>query len=221
MVLRRFVLAVAVVSLVALAVAPPARSAASGMKPAATAAAAHPDTAIFAGGCFWCMETQFESFPGVKSVESGYTGGHKANPTYEEVSSHTTGHLESVRIVFDPAVVTYPALLERFWYGIDPTQSDGQFCDQGSPYGTAIFYRNDAQKRAALDSKAALQRSGRLQKPIVTQIRPASVFWSAEDYHQDYWKKEPDHYRAYRAGCGRDSWLEKLWGAKAVKPLVH
>ena len=193
----------------------------SATKPAATPAAAHPDTAIFAGGCFWCMETQFESFPGVKSVESGYTGGRTTNPTYEEVGSHTTGHLESVRIVFDPVVVSYAALLERFWYGIDPTQSDGQFCDQGSPYGTAIFYRNDAQKRAAFDSREVLKRSGRLKKPIVTEIRAASAFWPAEDYHQDYWKKDPDRYRAYRAGCGRDSWLEKLWGAKAVKPLVH
>lgn len=221
MVRRYFVPAAAVVALLALVFAPQARSAAPAMKPAATPAAAHADTAIFAGGCFWCMETQFESFPGVKSVESGYTGGHKANPTYEEVSSHTTGHLESVRIVFDPTVTGYKAMLERFWYGIDPTQSDGQFCDEGSPYGTAIFYRNDAQKRAALESRDALQRSGRLKKPIVTEIRAASVFWPAEGYHQDYWKKEPDRYRAYRAGCGRDSWLEKLWGAKAVKPLVH
>jgi methionine-S-sulfoxide reductase len=221
MALARFVPAAVVVGLLALSVAPPARSAAPAMKPAATTAPAKADTAIFAGGCFWCMETQFESFPGVKSVESGYTGGHKANPTYEQVGSHTTGHLESVRIVFDPAMVTYAALLERFWYGIDPTQSDGQFCDEGSPYGTAIFYRNDAQKRAALDSRDALKRSGRLNKPIVTEIRAASVFWPAEGYHQDYWKKDPDRYRAYRAGCGRDSWLEKLWGAKAVKPLVH
>ena len=221
MIPRRSVSAAAVVAFLALALAPAARSAAPAMKPGASPAVAHPDTAIFAGGCFWCMETQFESFPGVKSVESGYTGGHKANPTYEEVSSHTTGHLESVRIVFDPAVVTYRALLERFWYGIDPTQSDGQFCDEGSPYGTAIFYRNETQKRAALDSRDALKRSGRLSKPIVTEIRAASPFWPAEDYHQDYWKKDPDRYRAYRAGCGRDSWLEKLWGAKAVMPLVH
>ena len=221
MAFRRLVLAAIVVALSALAVAPPAHSAASALKPAATPTAAKSDTAIFAGGCFWCMETQFESFPGVKSVESGYTGGHKANPTYEEVSSHTTGHLESVRVVFDPAATTYAALLERYWYGIDPTQTGGQFCDEGSPYATAIFYRNDAQKRAALDSRAALQRSGRLSKPIVTEIRAASVFWPAEGYHQDYWKKEPDRYRAYREGCGRDSWLEKLWGAKAVKPLVH
>ena len=221
MVPRRLVPAAALVALLALSVAPPARAASSAMKPAATPAPAKADTAIFAGGCFWCMETQFESFPGVKSVESGYTGGHKANPTYEQVGSHTTGHLESVRIVFDPAMVTYAALLERFWYGIDPTQSDGQFCDEGSPYGTAIFYRNESQKRAALDSREALKRSGRLSKPIVTEIRAASVFWPAEGYHQDYWKKDPDRYRAYRAGCGRDSWLEKLWGAKAVKPLVH
>jgi len=221
MVLRRFVHAAAVVALIALAAAPPAHPATAAAKPAASPATAHADTAIFAGGCFWCMETQFESFPGVLSVVSGYTGGHTTNPTYEEVSSHTTGHLESVRVVYDPAVVTYKALLERFWYGIDPTQSNGQFCDEGSPYGTAIFYRNDAQKRAALDSREALKRSGRLNKPIVTEIRAASAFWPAEDYHQDFWKKEPDHYRAYRAGCGRDSWLEKLWGSKAVKPLVH
>lgn len=182
---------------------------------------ANTDTAVFAGGCFWCMETQFERFPGVFSVVSGYTGGHKANPTYEEVCAHTTGHLESVRIVFDPKVTSYATLLDRFWHGIDPTQADGQFCDIGETYRSAIFYRDEAQHRAAVESKAALARSGVLRKPIVTEIRPASVFWPAEEYHQDFWKKDPLRYHAYREGCGRDRRLAQLWGDKAVKPLVH
>jgi peptide-methionine (S)-S-oxide reductase len=191
------------------------------LKAATPVSAARPDTAIFAGGCFWCLETQFESFPGVKSVVSGYTGGHKANPTYEEVGAHTTGHLESVRVVFDPQVTTYAALLDRFWHGIDPTQADGQFCDRGETYRSAIFFRNEAQRRAAIESRDALARSGVLKAPIVTEIRAASTFWPAEEYHQDFWKKDPERYRSYRAGCGRDARLAQLWGAKAVKPLVH
>lgn len=213
---RAAALAVAVLSaLVASAsVAAPA--------PAARAAgAARADTAIFAGGCFWCLETQFEGFPGVASVVSGYTGGHKANPTYEEVGAHVTGHLEAVRIVFDPSVTSYAALLDRFWHGIDPTQADGQFCDRGESYRSAIFFRDAAQRRAALESRRALERSGVLKAPIVTEIRAASAFWPAEDYHQDYWKKNPARYRSYRQGCGRDRTLARLWGAKAVKPLVH
>jgi len=167
------------------------------------------------------METQFEAFPGVKSVTSGYTGGVKQNPTYEEVGAHTTGHLESVEIVFDPRVVTYARLLDRFWHGIDPTQADGQFCDIGETYRSAIFYHDETQHRLALESKQALEKSGVLKAPIVTSILPAKTFWRAEEYHQDFWKKDPQRYHSYREGCGRDQRLAQLWGAKAVKPLVH
>ena len=203
-------------STVALAAAPAAKpAAAKPAKPAKTA------VAVFAGGCFWCMETQFEAVPGVKNVISGYTGGHKANPTYEEVCAHTTGHYESVQVTFDPAVITYEQLLERFWHGIDPTQADGQFCDIAETYRSAIFWQDDAQRAAALASKQKLERSGVLKKPIVTEILPGKKFWPAEDYHQDFWKKDPVRYRTYREGCGRDRRLAQLWGAAATKPLVH
>ncbi len=185
------------------------------------AVAAKPDTAIFAGGCFWCMEAQFEGFAGVKAVISGYTGGFKAHPTYEEVGAHMTGHLESVEIVFDPAKVTYEQLLDRFWHGIDPTQDDGQFCDIGETYRSAIFVRDASQRRLAQASLDALASSGVLKKKIVTRILPAKMFWPAEEYHQDFWKKDPRRYHEYREGCGRDRRLAQLWGAKAVKPLVY
>lgn len=189
--------------------------------PAAAEPSGATETATFAGGCFWCMETQFEGLPGVKSVTSGYTGGWKKHPTYEEVCSHTTGHLESVEIVFDPAVVTYDQLLDRFWHSIDPTQADGQFCDIGDSYRSAIFYHGEGQKARALASKEALEQSGVLHAPIVTRIVAASEFWPAEEYHQDFWKKDPVRYHAYREGCGRDRRLAQLWGRAAVKPLVH
>jgi len=195
-------------------------AAAAGPAPAARSTAAA-DTAIFAGGCFWCMESQFEGVPGVRSVISGYTGGHKANPTYEEVCEHRTGHYEAVRIAFDPAVASYAALLERFWHGVDPTQQDGQFCDLGESYRTAIFYRSDAQRRAALASRDALRKSGRLKGTIVTEIRPAKTFWVAEDYHQDFYLKQPERYRAYRESCLRDRRLKALWGEKAAKSNEH
>lgn len=205
------------------ATAKPAAPAAA--KPAAATAKlakpAKPDTAIFAGGCFWCMETQFRGVPGVLSVTSGYTGGREPNPTYEQVAAHRTGHREAVRVVFDAAVVGYPALLERFWYGIDPTQADGQFYDTGESYRTAIYWRGEQQHRLALDSKRALERSGRLDKPVVTEILPATAFWPAEDYHQEYYRKNPQGYRSYREGSGRDARLRRLWGDKAAKPLVH
>lgn len=177
--------------------------------------------ATFAGGCFWCMETQFEGFKGVKRVTSGYTGGHKDHPTYEEVGAHTTGHLESVEIEFDPSVVSYAELLDRFWHGIDPTQDDGQFCDIGETYRSAIFAHDATQKKLAIESKQKLEASHVLRKPIVTEIRDASVFWPAEEYHQDFWKKNPVRYHEYREGCGRDRRLAELWGKNAVKPLVH
>ena len=183
--------------------------------------AARTETATFAGGCFWCMETQFEGLPGVRSVTSGYTGGWKQHPTYEEVCAHTTGHVESVEIVFDPAIVSYAQLLDRFWHGVDPTQGDGQFCDIGDTYRSEIFFHGEAQRSQALASKAALERSGVLHAPVVTRIVAAGVFWPAEAYHQDFWKKDPVRYHSYREGCGRDRRLAELWGKAAVKPLVH
>jgi peptide-methionine (S)-S-oxide reductase len=187
----------------------------------APAGTARTDAATFAGGCFWSMEAQFEGVPGVRSVTSGYTGGWKKHPTYEEVCSHTTGHLESVEVVFDPAVVTYAQLLDRFWHGIDPTQADGQFCDTGDSYRSAIFYRGDAQRQQALATKAALERGGVLHGPIVTRILAAGEFWPAEDYHQDFAKKNPEHYHRYREGCGRDRRLTQVWGKAAVRPIGY
>jgi len=201
--------------------ASPAPVASAPARPAARPAPAAADTAIFAGGCFWCMEAQYEGVPGVLSVVSGYTGGHKAHPTYEEVCAHRTGHYEAVRVAFDPAVTSYAALLERFWHGVDPTQADGQFCDLGESYRTAIFFRNDAQRRAALDSRAALKQSGRLGRDIVTEVRPAKTFWVAEEYHQDFYRKQPERYRAYRSSCLRDRRLKALWGEKAVQSSAH
>lgn len=214
-------------SLVALAVLALVTATASTPKTAATKpakAAASPaglDTATFAMGCFWCGETQFTQQPGVLAVTSGYTGGRKAHPTYEEVCTGTTGHYESVRIVYDPAKTKYEALLDMFWHGIDPTQADGQFCDRGSQYLSVVFVRNAQQRKAAEESKKALAASGVLGEPIVTQILPATTFWPAEDYHQCFWQKSPGRYRSYRAGCQRDERLAELWGDKAAKPLVH
>ncbi len=188
---------------------------------APAARTARTETAIFAGGCFWCMETQFEGLPGVKSVISGYTGGFKAHPTYVEVCAHTTGHLESIQVTYDPAVISYAQLLDRYWHGIDPTQDDGQFCDKGDTYRSAIFVNGPEQKREAIASKVALERSHVLPGPVVTTIRDASTFWPAEEYHQDFWRKDPVRYRSYRLACGRDRRLRELWGDKAVKPLVH
>lgn len=195
---------------------------------AAPAPAARPATpamrtehAVFAGGCFWCMETAFEGLPGVISAVSGYTGGHTKNPTYEEVCSHTTGHLEAVQVTYDPARIRYAQLLDRYWHSIDPTQADGQFCDRGDSYESAIFTDGPEQARAAEASKAAIVRSKVLRARIVTPIRALTVFYPAEDYHQDFYKKDPLRYRSYRAGCGRDRRLEQLWGKAWAKPLVH
>jgi peptide-methionine (S)-S-oxide reductase len=171
--------------------------------------------ATFAGGCFWCMEGPFEKLPGVKSVTSGYTGGQKKDPTYQEVSAGTTGHAEAVQILYDPAQVSYERLLEVFWRNIDPLQPNAQFCDHGSQYRSAIYVHDDAQRQAAEASKAALQSSGKLRGTIVTEIVPASVFYPAEEYHQDYYKKNPLRYHTYRMGCGRDRRLKELWGDQA------
>jgi len=169
-------------------------------------------TATFAGGCFWCMEPPFAKLEGVRSVTSGYAGGTEPNPTYEQVSSGKTGYVESVQIVYDPSRITYEQLLEVFWMNVDPTQADGQFADHGKQYRTAIFYHDDQQKRLAQASKAALERSGKFPKPIVTDIVPAATFYPAEDYHQDYYKKNPLHYKRYRLGSGREGFLQKTWG---------
>jgi len=171
--------------------------------------------AIFAGGCFWCMEGPFDKLAGVVSTTSGYTGGEKKNPTYKEVSAGGTGHAEAVRIVYDPAKVSYERLLEVFWHNIDPLARDRQFCDAGPQYRSAIFHVDEEQRRAAAASKAALEASGKLKGPIATQIVPAGEFWPAEEYHQDYYQKNPIRYRYYRGGCGRDSRLKELWGDDA------
>jgi peptide-methionine (S)-S-oxide reductase len=172
-------------------------------------------------GCFWCGETQFEGQKGVRSVLSGYAGGREERPTYEQVSSGGTGHYESIQVAFDPALTSYEQLLDIFWHAIDPTQGDGQFCDHGRQYRSAIFPQDERQKKLAEASKQALAASGVLKKPIVTEILPAAKFWPAEEYHQDFWKKDPTRYRSYRLGCGRDRRLVELWGDKAAQPLVH
>ncbi|MGH7773100.1 MAG: peptide-methionine (S)-S-oxide reductase MsrA [Candidatus Binatia bacterium] len=165
--------------------------------------------AIFAGGCFWSVELVFDKVEGVFSTVSGYTGGTKKNPTYEEVVTGTTGHAESVQITYDPKKVSYEKLLEVFWRNIDPLTPNAQFCDVGSQYRTAIFYHDETEKRLAEKSRKALQ--GRFKQPIATQIVPASQFYPAEDYHQDFHLKNPLRYQFYRAGCGRDQRLKKLW----------
>jgi len=167
--------------------------------------------ATFAGGCFWCMEPPFEKLEGVISVTAGYTGGTQTNPSYRDVSSGGTGHAEAIEIAYDRSKVSYEKLLEVFWQNIDPTQRDGQFADRGLQYRTAIFYHDEEQQRLAEASKAALQQSGKFDKPLVTEIVPASAFFPAEDYHQDYYKKNPLHYSLYRTGSGREGFLRKTW----------
>ena len=171
--------------------------------------------ATFAGGCFWCVESDFDKVPGVISTTSGYTGGRVANPSYEQVSSKTTGHAEAVEIVYDPARVSYEQLLQHYWHNIDPTVKDQQFCDHGNQYRTAIFYHDDVQRRAAEASRAAVEKSKPFKEPIVTPIEMASTFYPAEEYHQDYYLKNPVAYKFYRTGCGRDARLKALWGDKA------
>ena len=167
--------------------------------------------ATFAGGCFWCMQPVFQKMDGVKSVVSGYTGGSKVNPTYEEVSTGMTGHKEAIEVTYDPAKVSYADLLDVFWQNIDPTDTGGQFVDRGSQYKTAIFYHDEEQKTAAEKSKESLERSGKFNKTIATAIIKAMQFYPAEDYHQDYYKKNPVRYEMYKLGSGRDSYLKKVW----------
>jgi len=168
--------------------------------------------ATFAGGCFWCMEGPFDHLEGVTETLSGYTGGTEENPTYADVSQGKTGHAEAVQVTYDPATVSYEQLLNVFWRQIDPTQINGQFADHGPQYRTAIFYHSDEEKRLAEASKATLAQSGKFTKPIVTEILPASAFYPAEEYHQDYYKKHPIQYKLYRIGSGRDGYLRKTWG---------
>ncbi len=169
------------------------------------------EKATFAGGCFWCMEPPFRKLKGVVSVFSGYTGGHTKNPTYKEICQGDTGHYEAIEVTYDPKKISYNVLLEIFWQQIDPTDDFGQFADKGWQYRTAIFYHNEKQKELAMMSKQELQKSGRLKKPIMTEIIKASIFYPAEEYHQQYYKKSPLHYKMYRMGSGRDAFLKDVW----------
>lgn len=169
--------------------------------------------AVFAGGCFWCMEKPFDKVPGVISTTSGYTGGEPDHPTYMQVASKQTTHFEAIRIVYNPDAVSYERLLEVFWHNIDPTQDNGQFCDKGPQYRSAIFTNDKAEQAAAKASKQSV--GAELGQPIVTEILPAATFWEAEEYHQDFYTKEPVRYSSYRTGCGRDRRLTQLWGDKA------
>ena len=183
---------------------------------AASTATAATAKAIFAGGCFWCVESDFDKVPGVLSTTSGYTGGTVANPSYEQVSGKHTGHAEAVEVVFDPAKVSYSQLVEHFWRTIDPTTADRQFCDVGSPYRTGIFAVDAAQLQQAQASRAALEKSKPFKDPIVTEVVKAGAFYPAEGYHQDYYKKNPVRYQYYRLNCGRDARLKQLWGSQAA-----
>jgi peptide-methionine (S)-S-oxide reductase len=188
--------------------ASPAKPTAAAPKPAADSTA----VATFAMGCFWCAEATFEGRDGVLSVTSGYTGGHVKNPSYEAVGTGTTGHYESIQIVYDPRRTSYAKLLDIFWHNVDPTQSDGQFCDIGSEYRSVIFFHGDAQQKLALETERQIAALGRLKQPIVTAIVAAGPFYPAEDYHQDFYRKNPQRYHEYREGCGRDARLLALWG---------
>ena len=180
--------------------------------PAAAQPHGTPSTAIFAAGCFWCSEEAFEKVPGVISVVSGYTDGRTKNPSYEMVSSGTTGHTEAVEVKFDPSKVSYEQLLDVFWVNHDPTYVDRQFCDHGSQYRPGIYWQDEAQKKAAEASKAKYDKLKTFKQPIVTPIVKASQFWPAEEYHQDYYKKNPIRYKYYSTGCGRYTRLDELWG---------
>jgi len=204
--LKRFHI-VAIVAVVSMAGAPAGRAAAPAASPAP--GLAH---ATFAGGCFWCMEGPFDHVTGVVSTTSGYTGGSVKKPSYEQVSSGATGHAEAVDVVYDPAKVTYAQLLDVFWHNVDPTDGGGQFCDRGNQYRTAIFYHDADQQRLAEQSKQTIEASGKLKRKIVTQIVPAGEFYAAEDYHQEYYIRNPIRYKYYRFNCGRDDRLKQLWG---------
>ncbi len=169
------------------------------------------ETAIFAGGCFWCVEAAFDKVKGVLSTVSGYTGGNTENPTYEDVSTSTTGHFEAVQVTYDPSKVSYAELLDVFWHNIDPTVKDRQFCDVGSQYRSAIFYVDEAQHALALESKSRIEK--RLKQTSHTELREGGIFYPAEAYHQKFYKKQPERYQNYKALCGRDQRLQELWSA--------
>lgn len=169
------------------------------------------EKAVFAGGCFWCMQPPFDYLEGVITTTSGYTGGPEKNPTYKEVSYGKTGHTEAVEVIYDPDVITYDKLLSIFWMNIDPTDANGQFVDRGQQYRPGIFYLNDSQKEAATVSKNKLDKSGRFDKPVVVEITQADEFWDAEEYHQMFYKKKPMRYKTYRFGSGRDQFIDKNW----------
>jgi peptide-methionine (S)-S-oxide reductase len=185
-------------------------------QPAAAQTPAATATAIFAAGCFWCVEKDFEELPGVISAESGYTAGRTPNPTYQAVSAGMTEHTEAVRIVYDPARVSYAKLLDHFWRNVDPTVRNRQFCDIGSQYRSGIYWQNEAERQAAEASRDKLLASGRVRQ-IHTEIIAATTFWPAEEYHQDYYKKNPLRYKIYRSGCGRDARLAELWGERPAR----
>ncbi|MDX5592956.1 peptide-methionine (S)-S-oxide reductase MsrA [Pseudovibrio sp. SPO723] len=186
---------------------------------AASPASAAPQTAIFAGGCFWCVESDFDKLPGVLDTTSGYIGGSVQNPTYQQVTAGGTGHREAVRITYDSERVSYDTLLDVFWHSVDPTDAGGQFCDRGFSYSTAIYATSAEQLRAAQASKQALNASGKAEGQIVTPIERAAMFYPAEDYHQDYYKKSPIKYKFYRFRCGRDQRVNQLWGDEAYKHI--
>lgn len=205
---RRLLLALCAAALTAAPLAGAAQTPPSKARPAP--ATQRLETAVFAGGCFWCTESDMEHVPGVVSAVSGYTGGTTRNPTYEQVGSQTTGHLEAVRVTYDPRRISYRQLVDRFWHTIDVTDDGGQFCDRGPNYRTAVFVTS-AQRPAAEASRTAAARALRTGR-LITPIRPAATFWPAEDYHQDFYKKNPLRYRVYRQGCGRDARLRAVWG---------
>ncbi|MEM6433748.1 MAG: peptide-methionine (S)-S-oxide reductase MsrA [Cyanobacteria bacterium P01_D01_bin.115] len=183
--------------------------------PVNAAAEGPPATAVFAGGCFWCMEQPFDELPGVIDTTSGYTGGTVENPGYYQVSAGGTGHVEAVQVTYEPSQVSYETLLDVFWHNVDPVDGRGQFCDKGNQYQSAIFYQNEAQRAAAIASKATLSDSGQLAAEVATDIRAAATFYPAEGYHQNYYKTHPVRYKVYRFGCGRDQRLSKIWGENA------
>src|SRR5258706_354537 len=218
--MRRITLVLVGIALIAAAGATFAGTAAA-QAPAPKATSGKPALAraTFAGGCFWCMEAPFDAVRGVVSTTSGYTGGRVRNPTYEMVSAGVTGHAESVQVLYDPGKVTYAQLLEVFWHNIDPLAKNAQFCDHGTQYRSAIFFHDEEQQRLAEQSKNALEESKRFPKPIVTEIVAASEFYAAEEYHQDFYRKNPERYTSYRQGSGRDRRLKELSGAEGVRLL--
>ncbi|MBW8638585.1 peptide-methionine (S)-S-oxide reductase MsrA [Hoeflea sp. WL0058] len=186
---------------------------------AQSAASGDTARAIFAGGCFWCVESDFDKVPGVVSTTSGYTGGHLDNPTYRDVVTETTGHREAVLVEYDPDKVSYEALLDAYWHSVDPTDAEGQFCDRGESYTTAIYTTSDDQQKQAEASAKTI--SAELDAPVATLIAPAQKFYPAEDYHQDYYRKNPVRYKYYRFGCRRDARLDRLWGDDAHRGLSN